>query len=98
MTKKAEAALRDDDDPFNRADAAVERAVAVLIKKIEALMARRGRVAPSYIAEHTLLELCAAMSRLTDEPFVRNHAGPATVKLANALADYRDSQPEDRVP
>ena len=36
------------------------------------------------------------MSRLTDDPVVRNHAGPATLKLAIALADHRDSRFEDR--
>jgi hypothetical protein len=43
-----------------------------------------------------LVELCGELSKLTDEPALRNHAGPATIKLANALADYRDSDPGDR--
>ena len=60
------------------------------------MMVRWEAVAPSYIAESVLLELCAELSRLTDDPVVRNHAGPATIKLSIALADYRDSRFEER--
>jgi hypothetical protein len=80
------------DRQFQQADIAIERTVATFVKRIEGLMGRWSGVASTYIAEGVLLELCEELSRLTDEPFVRNHAGEATIKLANALADYRDSQ------
>ena len=81
---------------FRQADVAVERAVAAFMKSVGALTVRWEAVLPSYIAERVLLELCAEMSRLTDDPVLRNHAGPATLKLANALANYRDSQWAER--
>jgi hypothetical protein len=77
---------------FEQADAAVKQAVATFVKRIEMLMVRWQAVAPSYVAERVLHELCAEMSRLADDPVVRDHAGPAMVKLANALADYRDAR------
>jgi hypothetical protein len=40
--------------------------------------------------------LCTELSRLIDAEAIRNNAGEATIKLANALADYRDSQPANR--
>jgi len=77
---------------FDQANAAIDRTVATFIKRVEALMGRWEAVSAQYVAEVVLLELCAEMSRLTDDAIVRNFAGPATVKLSNAFADYRDSQ------
>ena len=51
----------------------------------------RGRwenVAPGYVIESTLLELCTELSVLA--PDIKTVAGPATVKLLDALAAYRD--------
>ena len=51
-------------------------------------------VSPSYIVESALVELSAEVSKLTDE--FKDVVGPATSKLLDALADYRDSEFEDR--
>ena len=82
---------------FQQADAAIERAVTAFMKRVDALMGRWEAVSPTYIAENVLLELCAEVSKLTDDPVVRNYAGTATIKLANALADYRDSHFVERM-
>ena len=38
--------------------------------------------------------LATELSALTDD--IKDVAGPATLKLLDAFADYRDSRPEDR--
>src|SRR6478672_2206413 len=43
-----------------------------------------------YVIESTLLELCTELSVLA--PDIKTVAGPATVKLLDALAAYRDSE------
>ena len=47
-------------------------------------------VAPAYIVERVLLELCKEMTRLIDDPGLADIMGPAMVRLSNALADFRD--------
>ena len=39
-----------------------------------------------------LLILCHRMTKLLDDPRFAEHMGPATMKLSNAMADYRDSR------
>ena len=51
---------------------------------------RWENVAPGYVIESTLLELCTELSVLA--PDIKTVAGPATVKLLDALAAYRDSE------
>ena len=36
------------------------------------------------------------MTKLIDDPILVDMAGPAALKLSNALADYRDSLPSER--
>ena len=85
--------MTDDDPQFEDADAAVTLAVTAFVNEIEAISRKwEDVVSPSHIIESALVELSAEVSKLTDEFKV----GPATSKLLAALADYRDSELEDR--
>ena len=82
---------------FQEADAAVDKAVAAFIAKIESMSKEMGdAVAPAYIVERVLLMLCDEMTKLIDDPDLANSMGPALLKLSNALADFRDSRWEER--
>jgi hypothetical protein len=81
---------------FQAADAAVERAVTAFSSKIEQMLGRWEAVAPYYIVEGVLLALCDEMTKLIDGPSVAPLVGAATLKLSNALADYRNSLPTER--
>jgi hypothetical protein len=80
----------DTDRQFQEADAAIKRTVADLVSRVEQLSSRWDAVAPSYIVQRALLELCTEMTKLIDDPLVADFAGPLTLKLSNAMADYRD--------
>ena len=87
--------MKDDDPQFDDADAAVTRAVTAFVSEIEAIFGKwEDAVSPSYIVESALVELSAEVSKLTEE--FRDVEGPATSKLLDALATYRDSEFEDR--
>jgi hypothetical protein len=86
---------------FEEANTAVKRAVAAFRSTIEGMLDKSASgkwvaVAPSYILQCILLELCEEMTRLIDDPRVADLLGPAGIKLSNALADYRDSRPSER--
>jgi hypothetical protein len=86
---------------FEEANTAVKRAVAAFRSTIEGMLDKcaSGKwvaVAPSYILQCTLVELCEEMTRLIDDPRDADLLGPAGIKLSNALADYRDSRPSER--
>ena len=81
---------------FKEADAAVDKAVAAFIGKIELMSGKWDAVAPAYIAERMLLALCDKMTKLIDDPDLANSMGPAMLKLSNALADFRDLRWEER--
>ena len=78
-------------DSFRRPDAAIDEAVAAFIGQVESSLGKWDAVAPTYMIQRVLLALCVEMSEFTDDPVVRDYAGPALMKLSNALADYRDS-------
>ena len=82
-----------DDRQFDEADAAVTQAVTAFVSEFES-MREMDTVAPTYIVESALLELATELSALTDD--IKDVAGPATLKLLDAFADYRDLRPEDR--
>jgi hypothetical protein len=87
--------MTDDDPQFEDADAAVTRAVTSFVSEIESIFGKwEDAVSPSYIVESALVELSAEVSKLTDA--FKDVVGPATSKLLDALADYRDSEFEDR--
>jgi hypothetical protein len=81
---------------FQAADAAIESAVTACLSKIEQMFGQWDAVAGTYIVERALLALCDGMIKLTDDPILVDLVGPATLKLSNALADYRDSRAIDR--
>ena len=56
----------------------------------KSMWGRWENVAPAYVIESALLELCTELSVLAPE--IKSVAGPATVKLLDALAAYRDSE------
>jgi hypothetical protein len=78
---------------FREADAAIARAVAAFMIKIERMPGKWEAVSSQYIVERVARELCAEMSELIDES---KTDVPAMLKLSNALADFLDSRPEDR--
>ena len=86
------------DRQFRAADAAIDRTVAGFVHGIDELLIfyREGPVAPSYIVEGVLLKLCDELTKLVDKEKFAETLGPATMKLSNALADYRDSQWHER--
>ena len=79
-----------DEKQVQEADAAVTRAVTAFVSEFESMWGRWENVAPGYVIESTLLELCTELSVLA--PDIKTVAGPATVKLLDALAAYRDSE------
>ena len=84
--------MADDDQQFEDADAAVTQAVTKFASEIGSMFARWEAVNPRYIMESALEELCAEVAKLTDDL----KAGPATLKLLDAMAEYRESEIEDR--
>ena len=79
-----------DEKQIQEADAAVTQAVRVFVSEFEIMWGRWENVAPAYVIESALLELCTELSVLAPE--IKSVAGPATVKLLDALAAYRDSE------
>ena len=77
---------------LREADAAVDKAVADFISKIESMSGKWDAVAPAYILESVLLVLCEEMTKLIDDPDLANVMGEAMLKLSDALADYRGSR------
>ena len=79
-----------DEKQIQETDAAVTQAVRVFVSEFESMWGRWENVAPAYVIESALLELCTEFSVLAPE--IKSVAGPATVKLLDALAAYRDSE------
>jgi len=84
------------DRQFQAARAAIEHTVSTCMSDIDKVKGRWEDVAPSYIVEAALLALCNGMIKLIDDPGLAGIAGPAAVKLSNALLDYRNSRWSER--
>ena len=81
---------------IEEADAAIDQAVTTFVSGFESMWGRWEDVAPAYIVESTLLALCEDLCELSDEmKYVVRGGGPATAKLLDAMAAYRDSNVED---
>jgi hypothetical protein len=72
--------------------AAVGRAVTMMMSAIEGTMERWEKTAPQVIVEFALIDLCEQVPDLVESL----EMGPATKKLLAAMAEYKDSQFEDR--
>jgi hypothetical protein len=81
---------------FDKADSAVARLVDAFMTRIEAMFGELEPAYATYILKRMLLILCHRMTRLLDDPRFAEHMGPETIKLSNAMADYRDSRCVDR--
>jgi hypothetical protein len=79
-----------DEKQVQEADAAIRQAVSAFVSEFESLWGRWENVAPTYVIESALLELCTELSVLAAD--IKTVAGPATVKLLDAMAAYRDSE------
>ena len=79
-----------DEKQVQEADAAITEAVSTFVSEFESMWGRWENVAPAYVIESTLLELCTELSVLSAD--IKTVGGPATVKLLDALAAYRDSE------
>jgi hypothetical protein len=84
------------DRQFQEADVAVEKVVTACMRKIESMFGKWEAVTPAYIVERLLLALCAEMIKLIDEDWFADSAGTETLKLSNALVDYRDARAINR--
>src|SRR6476620_334597 len=71
-----------DEKQVQAADAAVTRAVTAFVSEFESMWGRWENVAPGYVIESTLLELCTELS--VRAPDIKTVAGPGTVKLLDA--------------
>jgi hypothetical protein len=83
-----------DDPDFEEADASTDALVELFTDDLESLMGKWQDVAPSHIVERVLVRLSEDLPALTDD--LKIVVGPATSRLLDALAAYRDSQAEDR--
>ena len=79
-----------DEKQVQEADAAITQAVGAFVSEFELMWGRWENVAPAYVIESALLELCTELSVLAAD--IKIVAGPSTVKLLDALAAYRDSE------
>jgi hypothetical protein len=77
---------------FDKADSAVARLIDAFMTQIEAMFWKLEPSYATYILERLLLILCHRMTKLLDDPRFAEHMRPATMKLSNAMADYRDSR------
>ncbi|HYI31205.1 MAG TPA: hypothetical protein VD863_25460 [Bradyrhizobium sp.] len=80
----------------DKADSAVARMVDAFMARIGSMFGKLEPVYATYILERMLLILCHRMARLIDNPRFADHMAPATIKLCDAMADYRDSRCVDR--
>jgi hypothetical protein len=78
------------------ADAAIERTVKRFLTEIEQMTVRWESVAATYVVERMLLRMCEGVTKLIDDPNLADIAGPASLKLSNALLDYRNSLSSER--
>jgi hypothetical protein len=83
---------------FQQTDAAVEQTAAAIMREIKQLLRQQGgeSVAAAELIERLLLTLLEKhdFAELVDH--LAKQRGPAALKLANALADYRGSLPTER--
>ena len=68
---------------------AITQAVAAFVSEFGSMWGD-GKTSPQYVVESALLELCTELSVLA--PDIMTVAGPAAVKLLDALAAYRVSE------
>jgi hypothetical protein len=78
------------------ADSAVSRLVDAFMTTIEVMFGKLEPVYATYVLERMLLILCHRMTKLLDDPRFAEQRGSATLKLADAMADYRDARCVDR--
>ena len=76
------------DRQFEEADAAVTQAVTRFASEIESMFGKWEAVAPPYIIQNMLLELCTKVSKLADE--AKDIVEPETLKLLDAMDEYQD--------
>lgn len=88
--------MGDKTNQFDKADSAVARLVDAFMTQIELMFGKLEPVYATYIVERLLLILCHRMTKLLDDPRFAKHMGQATLKLSDAMADYRDSRCVDR--
>ena len=84
------------DAEFAKANRAVDRTAARIAAEIHKLLDKPFEVVSrDYRLEQLLLAVANDLSAIIDDDPMF-HAGPATLKLSNALLDYRDSRFEHR--
>ena len=76
------------DRQFEEADAAVTQSVTRFASEIQSMFGKWEAVAPSYIMQNMLLELCTRVSQLAHE--AKDIVEPETLKLLDAMDEYQD--------
>ena len=80
-----------EDLQFEQANAAINKAVNKFVGEIESMFRRwENVVAPSYIIENALWQLCTEVPKLADDG-LKDRFEPETLKLLDAMDEYRDS-------
>ena len=87
-----DAGMKDAEDlQFEQANAAINKAVNKFVSEIELMFGRwKDVVAPSYIVENALWQLCTEVPKLADDG-LKDIFEPETLKLLEAMDEYRDS-------
>ena len=87
-----DAGMKDAEDlQFEQANAAINKAVNKFVSEIESMFGRwQDVVAPSYIVENALWQLCTEVPKLADDG-LKDIFEPETLKLLEAMDEYRDS-------
>src|SRR4051794_17877596 len=73
---------------FQEADATVDQAVAAFISTIKSISGKWDGVAPVYIVERALLELCDELAKLIDDPGI---ADAGIIQCARELPGFARS-------
>ena len=76
------------DQQFDEANAAITLAVTQFVSEIDSMFGKWEAVAPSYIVENVLIELCTEVPKLADD--LKDILEPGTLKLLDAMDEYRD--------
>jgi hypothetical protein len=89
---------KDTERQFRRTNAAADHAADAIVGKIGHLIRDHCQniVAPSYVIEQLLLTLIARPGFLDAINLLAKVSGDASIKLDNALLDYRDSLAVER--
>jgi hypothetical protein len=86
-------------EQFDRADREIDRAASIIAGSVNELLDKVGADMPAVALDYAVERLLLALVREHDILSALEgmaQPGDATLRLSNALADYRDSRWQDR--